>query len=244
MSIQIAQESTYKGNDRWKWSVWLEGPDQELDQIEYVDYILHPTFRDPFRHITDRASKFRLNSAGWGEFTIYLDIKHRNGESTKRKHWLRLEREAARAKPASKPTGRPETAKGEPPVIYVSSSATDTRYAGILARVLRSRGFETLRVEDEVASSLPAEVFVKSAIDQAKTAVFLLSGKPNSFMNAEIETAQKRGIPITPVVIGPDVEVPQPLKDCEIRLKSGEEIEYAAHDIADRLTKVDPSRSG
>ena len=79
MSIRISQESRYKGNERWNWSVWLEGPDRELDRIKCVDYLLHPTFLEPVRQISDRRSKFRLNSSGWGEFMIYLNIKHKDG---------------------------------------------------------------------------------------------------------------------------------------------------------------------
>ncbi|HWY88437.1 MAG TPA: pYEATS domain-containing protein, partial [Gemmataceae bacterium] len=78
MSITVQQKAVCKGNSWWKWSVWLAGSKDELDEIEAVEYILHATFVHPVRLITNRKTKFRLDSAGWGEFTIYLNIKHKN----------------------------------------------------------------------------------------------------------------------------------------------------------------------
>ena len=79
MSLLVQQADTYRGDNYWDWSVWLEGPPAELDQIEYVEYRLHPTFPDPVRHIRNRSSKFTLSAAGWGGFTIYVNVIFRDG---------------------------------------------------------------------------------------------------------------------------------------------------------------------
>jgi transcription initiation factor IIF auxiliary subunit len=55
-----------------------------------VVYILHPTFRDPVRTITDRESRFRLDTSGWGTFTIHAIAKNRDGHDTKLSHDLVL----------------------------------------------------------------------------------------------------------------------------------------------------------
>ena len=249
MSIRISQESSYKGNDRWNWSVWLEGPDQELDRIEYVDYMLHPTFRDPLRHITDRQSKFRLNSAGWGEFMIYLNIKHTDGRVAKRKHWLQLDYPArsskgghllgSEPKPGSKEVAEPESLRSEPQVVYLSSGAADRHFASVLARALKTQGIEILRFEDDIAPGLPWDISLNSTLDRAKSAIFVISDRPNAWMTREIEAVQKRNIPITPVIVGSNVEIPPLLGGRQgIHLKSGQEIEGAARSIAERLTKV------
>jgi len=239
MSIRISQESKYKGNDRWSWSVWLEGPDQELDLIEYVDYMLHPTFRDPLRHIADRQSKFRLNSAGWGEFMIYLNIKHKDGRVAKRKHWLRLEHPAAEPKPASKEVTEPGSRKFKPQVVYLSSGAADRHFASVLAGALRTQGIEISRFEDDIAPGLPWDISLNSALERAKSAIFVISDRPNAWMTREMEAVQKRNIPITPIIVGSNVEVPPLLSGRQgIHLKSGQEIEGAARSIAERLTKV------
>ena len=90
MALSIQQEAHYLDHDYWRWSVWLEGTPRELDDVERVVYILHPTFHDPVREVTDRASKFRLDTAGWGTFTIRAKAFHRDGRETALKHDLEL----------------------------------------------------------------------------------------------------------------------------------------------------------
>lgn len=90
MALKIKQDFEYKGKDWWKWSVWVDGPEQELDEIKYVEYTLHPTFSKPVRKIDDRSSKFRLETAGWGVFTIYAKVVHKDGGKTLLEHDLEL----------------------------------------------------------------------------------------------------------------------------------------------------------
>ena len=74
MSLEIRQTATYLGKERWEWSVWVDGPSEELDSIDHVTYILHSTFNDPVRTINDRSTNFRLTTSGWGTFTIGAKI--------------------------------------------------------------------------------------------------------------------------------------------------------------------------
>jgi transcription initiation factor IIF auxiliary subunit len=74
MALQIAQDSEYAGNDFWRWSIWLAGPDAELDAVHCVVYTLHSSFPNPVRTVTDRQTRFRLETAGWGTFTIYARV--------------------------------------------------------------------------------------------------------------------------------------------------------------------------
>jgi transcription initiation factor IIF auxiliary subunit len=90
MAIRLEQGYEYKGKEYWEWWVWVDGPEQDLDQIEYVEYTLHPTFPRPVRRITDRSSKFRLKTAGWGVFTIYAKVGHKNKRQTMLEHFLQL----------------------------------------------------------------------------------------------------------------------------------------------------------
>ena len=70
MGLRIKQTFHYEGDDWWKWSVSLDAEEAELDEVQSVTYILHPTFQRPVREITTRANRFRLDSAGWGTFMI------------------------------------------------------------------------------------------------------------------------------------------------------------------------------
>jgi transcription initiation factor IIF auxiliary subunit len=88
--LAIRQSEKYEGDDWWKWAVWLEGPDEALNSIEFVEWILHPTFRDPVRRNADRAHKFRLETGGWGAFRIIARVQTRDGKQTKLHHHLKL----------------------------------------------------------------------------------------------------------------------------------------------------------
>ena|SRR2546421_8109266 len=90
MALRIAQDSRYRGDDSWFWSVWLEGPDEELDDVDQVVYTLHRTFPDPVRTVTARATKFRLAAHGWGTFRLYAKVVKRGGTAVKLHHDLDL----------------------------------------------------------------------------------------------------------------------------------------------------------
>lgn len=74
MALRIVQHSEYAGNDFWRWSICLDGPDAELDAVDHVVYTLHSTFPNPVRTVTDRQTRFRLETAGWGTFTVYARV--------------------------------------------------------------------------------------------------------------------------------------------------------------------------
>jgi transcription initiation factor IIF auxiliary subunit len=82
VALSIKQSQEYLGNDRWRWSVWLDGTPEELDAIDYVRYILHPTFHNPVRYVRDRTTNFRLETSGWGTFTMHAKVVHSDGHET------------------------------------------------------------------------------------------------------------------------------------------------------------------
>ena len=87
---RISQEQHYQGEDWWKWAVWIDADDHDLDRIDYVVYTLHSTFHNPVRKITDRTSGFRLETEGWGIFTIYARIFLKDGDEIPLSHMLIL----------------------------------------------------------------------------------------------------------------------------------------------------------
>ena len=88
--MRIKQQEEYQGSGWWSWAVWIEGTSAELLAIEKVAYTLHPTFVRPVRTVTDRKSKFRLDEAGWGGFTIYASVYMKSGKPRKLEHELEL----------------------------------------------------------------------------------------------------------------------------------------------------------
>ncbi len=90
MAYKLAQDFKYKGDDWWEWSVWVDTSEDELNKIKFVEYTLHETFSNPVRIIKDRKTKFRLDSAGWGVFTIYAQAILQDGEKINMEHNLEL----------------------------------------------------------------------------------------------------------------------------------------------------------
>ena len=90
MGLKVSQDYNYKGDDWWEWAMWIEGSESELDQIRHVVYTLHPTFPNPVRTISDRRTKFRLETAGWGTFRIQAKIIYKSGEKVFLEHDLLL----------------------------------------------------------------------------------------------------------------------------------------------------------
>ena len=90
--LRIEQDSEYQGAGYWKWSVWIDATDAELDKIESVEYALHPTFANPIRVVDDRETKFRLETAGWGEFLLYATAMLSDGRTVELEHELKLSR--------------------------------------------------------------------------------------------------------------------------------------------------------
>ena len=88
--FKIQQWEKYEGEDWWEWAVWVEGRDDALDQIDFVEWTLHPTFPNPIRKIYDRASNFRLETGGWGVFQIVARVQMKDGKQTKLHHYLKL----------------------------------------------------------------------------------------------------------------------------------------------------------
>ncbi|PWU08729.1 MAG: hypothetical protein C5B51_07405 [Terriglobia bacterium] len=78
VALSIEQSQEYVGNNRWRWSVWLNGSQEELDEVEHVVYVLHSTFNNPVRIVHDRTTNFRLDTYGWGTFTIHAKVMCRD----------------------------------------------------------------------------------------------------------------------------------------------------------------------
>lgn len=75
----------------YAWCVFLDEPKSVLDDVIAVEYILHPTFPDPIRRISDRAHCFALESEAWGGFGIEIRIFLSGGEIERARYYIKLE---------------------------------------------------------------------------------------------------------------------------------------------------------
>jgi len=96
--LRTRQRSKYVGDDRsdpnedwYEWSVWLDGPKRQLDQVQEVTYHLHRSFEEGREWATcDRGSGFRLEREGYGGFEIRLAVEFRDGRRVTMYHDLLL----------------------------------------------------------------------------------------------------------------------------------------------------------
>lgn len=92
MAVQIRQTSRRRGRENWwDWEIHLEGPQEELESIEYVEYTLHETFPNPVRRRSNPRDGFKLKTSGWGVFTVYMRIHYKSGKDEIREHFLQFE---------------------------------------------------------------------------------------------------------------------------------------------------------
>jgi hypothetical protein len=233
-AVEVKQTSDYRGNDSWDWSVWIEAPVQLLDQIEYVEYALHNTFPEPVRRVTNRAEKFRLDSSGWGEFMIRVEMKNRNGERLRRQHWLTLEY-PPQTSDTSTSSSKSSLEEDSRPTIFLSSGVTDLGLGNALGKALERQGFEVLKMEG-APPSLPWDRAIELMIKQADLMVVLISGGLTSWGMREIDAAMNRKLPILPIVIGPFSLVPEQLRGFEaINLKDASDPIKIAPAVAQQI---------
>jgi len=226
MSLRIKQEAIYTASDWWKWSLWLDGPAKELDQVDYVVYTLHPTFPSPVRRIADRESYFRLDSAGWGEFEVFLDIFFKDGQTRKRKHWLRLRYPESKRVIAKRGVPKSEVPH-QMPKIFLSYGVADAQIARIVRSALHNRGFEVIAAEDMAAKGVPFEQQVDDLMRRAEAAIFIISGRPSLWVTKEIDMALDRKIRhVVPVIVGDVSTIPARLEDFEaLRIENPDQFE-------------------
>lgn len=94
MPLRIRNNWKYTGNDKWDWEAFIDdGGSGELRNVQYVEYVLHPTFPNPIRRVNDRNHKFLLKTGGWGTFLLKAFVYFQDGRKIKLEHEIRLEYE-------------------------------------------------------------------------------------------------------------------------------------------------------
>jgi transcription initiation factor IIF auxiliary subunit len=87
MALKFETKDKRRDNeDYWDWQIYLTGDQKELSEIEYVEYTLHDTFPNPIRRVYNLTNGFKMKTAGWGIFAIFIRIHFKD---EKRKDELR-----------------------------------------------------------------------------------------------------------------------------------------------------------
>ena len=95
-ALTVTNTSTYVGAGRWVWTIFVDADPNTLQQIECVEYVLHPTFPDPVRKVCNQpATNFAYSTNGWGTFTVKVNILYKNGRVETLEHPLIFEQQPA-----------------------------------------------------------------------------------------------------------------------------------------------------
>jgi hypothetical protein len=202
MALKIAQSASPKSEARWNWSVWIEGNDAELDSVHEVTWKLHPTFKQPVRRVDTRATKFRLDSVGWGEFTIYATLKIKDGRSKSLQHWLKLV-EGDEPSGVSAPTSKTRSrgSKSEQPSVFLSYSLNNASLAALLAKELEKNKYNVVRDVD-IPDGVKLRDWNVDQIGKSNAVVVLGADQSGVARSSEVQIAQSAGVPVIPVTLG------------------------------------------
>ena len=80
MSLRLRNSWHYAGNNWWEWAAFLDDEGSgELSQVDYVEYVLHPSFPNPIRKVTDPQDGFIMKTSGWGVFMLNAFVYKKQG---------------------------------------------------------------------------------------------------------------------------------------------------------------------
>ena len=92
MSLKLRNNWKYNGNDSWSWAAFLDDQGSgEMDKVDHVEYILHPTFRNPIRRVDTKEDGFKLATTSWGTFDLKAFVHFKDGSKKKLTHEIELQ---------------------------------------------------------------------------------------------------------------------------------------------------------
>lgn len=188
MSLSMTQATSAKRPGWWEWTVSLSGSEQELDQVDSVQYTLHPTFPQPVREVSDRVSRFALSSAGWGEFMIYATANLKDGSEVPLRHWLCL------VEPDSNSEARP---------LLLICAKQDEIVADTIHERLELAGHAVERIADD------------EILRRCRACVAVFSGSEGGWLAQELELSRRANKPVLMILMG-TVEPPECLAWCRV----------------------------
>lgn len=80
----------------YKWRVFVDEPQEDLNKIEEVQYLLHPTFPEPLHVRNNPGDGFSVEASGCGEFWIQITITYKDGANINTRYHLDLSKRCKR----------------------------------------------------------------------------------------------------------------------------------------------------
>ena len=236
MNLEVKQNVMPHDKGWWDWSVWLDGSTEDLDEIKYVEYVLHPTFPKPMRKVSNRDSNFRLDERSWGEFNIKIRVHTDDGDDDMivLEHWLELD-ELAPTKEALTIGYRSVSRTMEKPRLYLSSAVVDIEFAYQLKDALQDDGVEVLLKQDmDYEQSL--ESLLETQRRSIQGGIFVVSDVRNPWLVRDYWTLSEHKISSLVVQIGEPRDLPDEMENLpRFQIKDVSEMRYVAANIAQRV---------
>lgn len=238
MTLRLAQETKWVRTDWWKWSVWLEGDPGELRNVRSVTYTLHPTFPNPVREVTNRRAKFRLDSAGWGDFTLSACVHLASGRAQTLTHELVFRHPDATKYIKQEGKARSTAANSRPAKVFLSYSIADKATAEHFRSALDARGVLVGDASGSLAAG-PLQGRIAALVRQSDAVLAIRSDASSRWTDFEIATAERSGVPVIPVYIGEAPTLADVKTAAELKLRHPSEasgIGLRIAEIVDQLT--------
>lgn len=194
MIYRIAQNYKYRGSDVWDWSAWIDATPGALRMVEYVTWVLHPTFTPARIDVRNRKNKFLLEASAWGTFRLRAQLHRNAADPIVVSCMLELaypdENEAAGSSEARAAPSKDELADALSPYVFISYSSEDTAEAS-RARDAMTRLGVRVRDASEIKSGLPFDAAVRKMIRESVGVVSVLgSDYASPYVIAEMKLAE------------------------------------------------------
>lgn len=89
--VRLTNNAVKDTGNLWRWTAFLQAPENDLNDILCVDYTLHETFRQPNREVCEKGNSdraFALTATGWGTFELAARVRFRDGTTLRLTHEL------------------------------------------------------------------------------------------------------------------------------------------------------------
>lgn len=90
LAFSAGQKVTKLRTDWYKWTLFIKGSENNLQQVRCVEYTLHETFSKPVQEVCQRGTglAFPLLFNGWGTFRVKIKVYLKDGSIQELSHDL------------------------------------------------------------------------------------------------------------------------------------------------------------
>jgi len=198
MSYRIAQSERYLGHDYWNWSAWIEATPDELDQLEVVIWILHPTFSPSRVESRSRDTRFRLTTSGWGTFRLRAGLHCKGRDPFLISHMLRLtyphNQEANESASTSLSSARRKRSERNSPTVFLSYSSEDESQAHQVRQAMERLGARVLDARS-ISADLPFDAAIRKMIRESDAVMSVIGSdyaSPYVLTEMKMATAEEK----------------------------------------------------